>query len=93
MNIIAPDVKIHQSLSSPADLLINHFIQRHRISPYPGAYSREIRDFRVDPLLIHRPLEGGVVNLSPVHSKIFFANKITSPENHNPRLHLAGGKY
>lgn len=72
MNITAPEIKIHQGLSSPSDLLINHFIQRRRISADTRAYSRKILNFLIDPFLIHRPLEGGVVCLRPVHSKIIF---------------------
>ena len=72
MNILAPEIKIHQGLSSQPDLIVNHFIQRLRISPDPGAYSLEVRDFSVDPFLVHRPLESGVVHLCPFHSKFFF---------------------
>lgn len=61
MNILAATVKIDQILSPPAKLVINHFIQRHRIRAYPRAYSRKIGNHRENPFLVHRPLESGII--------------------------------
>ena len=39
MNIFAPPVEIHKSLSLPSQLIIDLVIQQKRISPDQGAYS------------------------------------------------------
>ena len=77
MNILDPAIKVNQSLPAPADLLINHFIQRCGIRPYRGADSSETRDSPINPLLVHSPLKGGVVKSCCVHSKKRFP-RITS---------------
>lgn len=39
MNIFAPPVEIHKSLSPPSQLIIDLVIQQKRIRPDQGAYS------------------------------------------------------
>lgn len=72
MNILAAAIKIDQILPPITQFIINHGVQRGRIRSYPQAYSREIQNLPVKPLLIHRLLEGGIVILCPVHNKKCF---------------------
>lgn len=78
MNILAAAIKIDQILPPITQFIINHGVQRGRIRSYPQAYSREIRNLPVKPLLIHRLLEGGIVILCPAHNKSVFAKDSTS---------------
>lgn len=91
MNILAAAIKIDQILPPITQFIINHGVQRGRIRSYPQAYSREIRNLPVKPLLIHRLLEGGIVILCPAHNKKCFRKGQHFLLKNNLRLLTSGG--
>lgn len=91
MNILAAAIKIDQILPPITQFIINYGVQRGRIRSYPQAYSREIRNLPVKPLLIHRLLEGGIVILCPVHNKKCFRKEQHFLLKNNLRLLTSGG--